>query len=168
MSEEDRRLTVAVNGSSLEQTDYTKLIGLELDEELSFECHIDAICKKTSKGIGILKNIRNYLPQSERILFYNSMIKPLFLYGCIIWTSSSKGNLTALLKLYYTEYDIKRSCYAHKRTQSDTPTYLSKLLVLNGEVHQRETRNARYSFVPPKYSRASEGGRTFTATTVKY
>ena len=103
LSEEDRRLIVTVNGSSFEQTDHTKLLGLKLDDELNFECHIDAICKKISKCICIFKNFRNYLPQSELNLFYNSMIKPLFLYGSVILTSSSRGNLTALLKLQKRE-----------------------------------------------------------------
>ena len=56
------------NGINFEETDHTKLLGLELDDELIFECHIDTICKKISKRIGILKNIRNYAKWTNSIL----------------------------------------------------------------------------------------------------
>ena len=57
-----------------------KLLGLELDEPLSFDVHIDSLCKKISKRIGILDRIKAYLPRVERILYDNSLIKPLILY----------------------------------------------------------------------------------------
>jgi hypothetical protein len=54
---------------------------------------------KLSKRIGILKSIKSYLPRNERILFYNAMIKPLFLYCSITWTNCSKNNITKIFKL---------------------------------------------------------------------
>jgi hypothetical protein len=45
---------------------------------------------KLSKRIGILKSIKSYLPRNERILLYNAMIKPLFLY-CSQWRNATAG-----------------------------------------------------------------------------
>ena len=89
------------------------------------------------------------------------MIKPLFLYASVVWTSCSNQNLMKLLKLqkraarvilnvhprhpsiplfnelrwlpFYKEADVRRCCYAFNRTKGSTPSYLDELLVLNGD-----------------------------------
>ncbi|KAL9986017.1 hypothetical protein ACROYT_G000070 [Oculina patagonica] len=42
LSDEDRKLKIELKGSALEQVENAKLLGLELDEELSFDIHIDS------------------------------------------------------------------------------------------------------------------------------
>ena len=97
---EDRKLEIELKGSTLEQVENVKLLGLELDEELSFDIHIDSLCKKISKRIGILNRIKAYLPRAERILYYNSLIKPLILYCSVTWTSCcSHDNLSKIFRL---------------------------------------------------------------------
>ena len=51
-----------------------KLLGPEIDEELSFSEHIATVCKKVSRRIGLLKKIMNYLPLKQRLLYYNAFI----------------------------------------------------------------------------------------------
>ena len=72
--------------------------GLEVDDDLSFDYYVDNISKKISKRIGILKNINSYLPVNERILFYNAMIKTLFMYCSIVWSSCSNAKIIKLFK----------------------------------------------------------------------
>ncbi|RMX44352.1 hypothetical protein pdam_00015982 [Pocillopora damicornis] len=57
-----RKLKIELKGSTLEQVKNVKLLSLELDEQLSFDVHIDSLCKKFSKRIGILNKIKAYLP----------------------------------------------------------------------------------------------------------
>ena len=65
LSNEDRKLEIELNGSILQQVQNVKLLGLELDEQLTFDVHIDFLCKKFSKRIGILIRIKTYLPRAE-------------------------------------------------------------------------------------------------------
>ena len=65
LSNEDRKLEIELNGSILQQVQNVKLLGLELDEQLTFDVHIDFLCKKLSKRIGILNRIKTYLPRAE-------------------------------------------------------------------------------------------------------
>lgn len=58
LSNEGQKLEMALEGSKLEQVENIKLLGLELDERLSFDIHIYSLCKKTSKHIGILNRIK--------------------------------------------------------------------------------------------------------------
>ena len=70
----DHDLTIVVNGKQLENVHCAKLLGLEIDQELTFIPHIDKLCKKLSQKLGILKKIRYCLPLKYRLLFYNAMI----------------------------------------------------------------------------------------------
>ena len=100
LSNEHRKLEIELEGSTLEQVENVKLLGLELDEELSFDIHIDSLCKKISNRIGILNRIKAYLPRAERILYYDSLIKPLILYCSVTWTSCcSHNNISKIFRL---------------------------------------------------------------------
>ena len=123
---------------------------LDLNEQLRFDVHIESLCKKISKRIGILNRIKAYLPRTERILCNNSLIKPLILYFSVTWTSCcSHDNINKIFKLqkccvriildaqqhhgtvdlfnilgwvpYNIESDIKRCLMAYKRIMGTCP-----------------------------------------------
>ena len=56
-------------GEELDNTKSHKLLGVYFDQDLSFDEHIEQLCKKLAKRIGLLRSIRQYLPLNERILF---------------------------------------------------------------------------------------------------
>ena len=45
LSNEDRKLEIELKGCKLGQVENVKLLGLELDEQLSFDVHINYLCK---------------------------------------------------------------------------------------------------------------------------
>ena len=71
-------------GIELEQVDECKILGLLIDENLSFKPHIDRICSKISSFIGLLYRM---------ILFYNSFILPLIDYCLNIWFSAANVHI---------------------------------------------------------------------------
>ena len=56
-------------GEELDNTTSHKLLGVYVDQDLSFDEHIEQLCKKLAKPIGLLRSIRQYLSLNERILF---------------------------------------------------------------------------------------------------
>ena len=92
-------MALTINGTKLEVVPSVKLLGLEIDSELSFNSHVEKLCTKLSQRIGILKKIRSCLPMRQRLLFYNSMIRSVLHYVSSIWTSCDKENLGRALKL---------------------------------------------------------------------
>lgn len=92
-------LEVLINGKQLENVQFAKLLGLEIDQELTFIPHIDKLCKKLSQRIGILKKIKYCLPLKHRLLFYNAMIRPVMDYVNVVWSSCDKHCLNRVLKL---------------------------------------------------------------------
>ena len=50
----EKQLNIELNGTRLEQVDSVKLLGLEIDEELSFDNHTDSLSKKFLEARGSL------------------------------------------------------------------------------------------------------------------
>ena len=94
-----QNLNLMALGNSIDQVNSEKLLGVTMDSNLLFDDHIDELCKKVAQRIGILKNIRKNLPIKERKLFFNSMIKPVMLYGSTVWDSCSRANIEKIYKL---------------------------------------------------------------------
>ncbi|PFX18378.1 putative RNA-directed DNA polymerase from transposon BS [Stylophora pistillata] len=95
----DPSLKLQANGTAIEQVIHQKLLGVTIDQELTFKEHVDKLCKKLSKKIGLLKKLCTYLPIEERLLFYNALIKPVMMYGSIVWTYCSKEDLMRVFRL---------------------------------------------------------------------
>ena len=69
----DTNLKLTCNGSEIEQITLHKLLGLKLDNHLTFTEHIADICKKVSQRIAVLKKIKRSLPLAERKLYFNAL-----------------------------------------------------------------------------------------------
>ena len=75
------------------------LLGLEIDSKLSFNAHVDKICKNLASRIAVLRNIWAFLPLSQRVKYYNAVIRPVMSYASVIWSSCDKEQLYRVLKL---------------------------------------------------------------------
>ena len=53
----DSAPVLSINGAPVKQVESTKLLGLNIDEHLSWSVHVDAISKKIASGLGALKRI---------------------------------------------------------------------------------------------------------------
>jgi len=80
-----------------------KLLGLYIDNTLSWKPHIDSVCAKMSSRYSS-KKIKPYLTLEMRKLFYNGYIACLADYACINWSHAAKSELARLKKLQ------KRAC----------------------------------------------------------
>ena len=90
------QINVNLDGSLISRVSNAKLLGVEMDSELSFTNH-DFTAKKILKRLGVLKRVSSYLPVAERVLFYNAMIKPLFMYCSVVWSNCSQDNIMKFL-----------------------------------------------------------------------
>ena len=93
------RLDVEIDGFVVEQVSSHKILGVVMDSHINHKLHIDELCKKLSKCIGLLKHISPFLKQHQRETFYNDVIKPTLLYGSMIWDSCNVEHLQSILKL---------------------------------------------------------------------
>ena len=69
-----------------------------IDEDLTYEVHVDKLCNKLSKRLGLLRHISPYLKKNQRIIYFNAVIKPLMMYASTVWTSCNKEVLERVLR----------------------------------------------------------------------
>ena len=75
------------------------LLGLEIDSRLSFNAHVDKVCKLLASRIAVLQKTRAFLPLSQLVKYYNEVIRHVMSYGSLIWSSCNKEQLYRVLKL---------------------------------------------------------------------
>ena len=63
------------NNFQPKRADQQKHLGIIFDEKLNFKSHIDKILTKTSKGIAVIKRLRNFLLRKLLIAIYKAIIR---------------------------------------------------------------------------------------------
>ncbi len=83
-------------GLSIEQVPNYKYLGVWLDPHLTFEAHMNAICRKVKSRTYILRRMRSYISENLALDLYHSLIAPHYLYADIVYdggTKTAKHNL---------------------------------------------------------------------------
>jgi hypothetical protein len=75
-----------------------KLLGVHLDENLSFNPHISILCNKLSRALFVLRRIKNILPQTAIRTLYFSLFHCHLTYCPIILSMASQSNIDKILK----------------------------------------------------------------------
>ena len=69
------------------------------DDQLKWNSHINTVAIKVSKGIGMIRRMKAFVPQSTLISVYNSIILPHFDYCSLVWDIGNVYSLERLQKL---------------------------------------------------------------------
>ena len=109
-------IDVFVNGKQLSNVDCATLLGVEIDSKLSFNEHIEKVCKKLASRVAILRKIRACLPLKQRLQFYNSIIRPVMSYANVVWANCDKESVYRVLRLQ------KRAARVISYTDRTTPS----------------------------------------------
>ena len=62
-------------GEELDNATSHKLLGVYVDQDLSFNEYAEQLCRKLTKRIGLLRSIRLFLPLNDRIIFFTTHLK---------------------------------------------------------------------------------------------
>ena len=93
-----KTLNIKIKGEQIEEKEYTKYLGILIDNKLSWNYHIKHTNLKISKGIGILTKLRRYLSKNVlRTLFY-AFVQPHIDCGLLVWGSATPTNLKPIKK----------------------------------------------------------------------
>ena len=76
---------VSLRSTSICSSKSVELLGVTIDDQLSFYPHIAKVCQKASAKIKALMRIRNYLTQKQADVIYNSYIMSPFNYCPLVW-----------------------------------------------------------------------------------
>ena len=83
---------IIFNGNSVKKSSYQKHLSMFLDSKIDFDEHIKGVFDKTSKSIGVIRNLRNFLPRPSLLQIYKSFVRPHLDYGYIIHDKAFIGS----------------------------------------------------------------------------
>ncbi len=98
-----------------------------IDKNLNWNYHVDKMCSKLSRRLGILRRVKFNLPKETLYMLYNSIVLPLFDYGDVVYGNCSAITLKGLQVLQNRGARMLLDC--HYRTYS--VIMLSELKLLN-------------------------------------
>lgn len=170
--------SLIINDIAVKQVSHTKSLGVHIDENLSWNVHIDKLCKKVASGIGALKRIRRFVDISTLQLIYNSLVQPYFDYCSVVWDSCGSILTEKIQKLqnraarvltsadYDTNVDylleelgwknlnlqrkIAKAVMVYKSLNGLAPEYLAQLLVHRSSVTNYTLRDTSGKLALPQ------------------
>ena len=79
------RATATIDNSDIASEDEQVLLGITIDSKLTFENHINSICKKSSQKSNSLARIAPYMNIQKRGTIMKSFVTSQFSYCPLIW-----------------------------------------------------------------------------------
>jgi len=169
-----RSNNIYIEGITIETVVKTKFLGVIIDNKLTWKEHINYICNKISKGIGIIKKVRDILSKDTLLGLYYTFIYPYLSYCNIIWGRAANIYLNRLFilqkrimriicKTHYLAHteSLFQECkvlnvykinsysigiFMYKYCMGLLPRLFDNMFVIQNEHHRYETRyNASFS-----------------------
>ena len=191
----DDLLSVYIAGSKISQVNCGSILGVSLDETLSWNSHVNRLCLTLSKRIGLIRRLRQFIPKQNRIVLYYGLIQSSLDYCIIVWGNTTECNIDKVFTLqkrllrvlFELPYDFpsadlfnmfevmsvrQRIFYflaisAFNCFSQTAPRYLSDLFILNRNVNSYMTRStALLNCYVPRFN-LKVGQRSFRYRVVK-
>ena len=91
ITEHSSYIEIQSHGQNIERVSRFCYFGVTLDEHLSWNEHVEIICNRVSKRLGLLSRIWPYLTKKAVKCVYNGLMQPIFNYTDTVWGRLSQG-----------------------------------------------------------------------------
>ena len=193
---DSRKLNLEVDEVCIQNMPTQKLLGVHLDQYLTWSAHIDNSCSAISSKISLLRQLAEYVPIQP--VFRNDCIRdilPLIDYGSITWGTTSIANIQRLSKLqkraariilkanFDTPFSLmfqelgwlsvenrlkyNKAVITYRALNNLTPDYLSELLTPLSEIHSLNLRSSENGLLHVPLSRTTVFDNSFTCSAPK-
>ena len=96
---DNNNLQILMGNHILTSTQYADILGRKIDKNLKWDKHVNNICSKLSRLLGLLNRINVYLTQEAKCLFYNSYVVPVYSYCIALWSQCATVHLGRIFRL---------------------------------------------------------------------
>ena len=129
---DNSNISLCIDDITLKPEPHVKLLGVFLDDKLSFSQHVSISCTKAARQLNALARISRYLNISSRSLLYNSIVRSNFNYCAMVWHFCGKTNNNKIeniqeraLRIIYRDYE---SSYEDLLSAAEAPTMWTRRL----------------------------------------
>ena len=95
-----------VDNHPFSEVNSTKFLGIHLDNNLSWNSHVDSVCKKISSGLYLLRMLSLYCSKKVLKMAYYGVLHPHMAYGISLWGACAGYKFTRIFILQKTALRI--------------------------------------------------------------
>ena len=95
-----KKMSLIVENKEINNSTHEKLLGVIIDSKLSFNTHIDHICKKSSLKLNALSRITTHLDFKKKKLLIKSFFMFQFNYRQLIWMCHNRTKNNKINRLH--------------------------------------------------------------------
>ena len=110
-----------IKGSEILASKSEHLLGVTIDSNLTFEEHINSLCKKANQKLHALSRVANYMSMEKRRILLNTFITSQFNYCPLVWMSCNRTLNHKINKIHQKAFRIvyknekSTSIFIHQR-----------------------------------------------------
>lgn len=170
---------INIDNHLISEVKHTKFLGVYVDNKLSWKVHLNHICSKIAKGIGILYRAKPLLNKRTLLSLYYSFVYPHLSYCIVIWGKANQCLLQPLIKLQkravkcidnskksapvFSKYNIlqlfniyryETTLFMYKFKCNNLPSIFDNWFVTSSNLHSYDTRNL-WDYHLPLYRKES-------------
>lgn len=93
-------LQVNINGTAVQCSSEEKLLGITIDNMLTFSKHVKDLCKKASNKLNALVRLSPYMDQQKLYLILNSFILSQFGYCPLLWMFCNRTTNNSINRIH--------------------------------------------------------------------
>ena len=82
--------------SPIKEATYIKYLGVQIDNKLTWNDHIQYITHKAAQVNGFLYRNLRQCPSNIKSMYYKSMVRPILEYASTVWDPNTNVNITKL------------------------------------------------------------------------
>ena len=99
--------SLTLNGREIMQVAETKFLGVIIDENLSWQPHIESVCRKLSSCVGALYRVQDFVPKALHKQLYHALFESHLTYCISVWGGQSFSTLS---KLFISKSAVSECC----------------------------------------------------------
>ena len=94
------KLHLNVQDKPIQQVNEHKVLGVTIDDRLSWQSHIEATCKSLAKKLYLMSKLSQLIDKSALKVFFHAHIEPIVDYASSLWDDTPEAHLKKLNSLY--------------------------------------------------------------------
>ena len=184
-------LTLDINHAQIKSSKEEKLLGIIIDNKLTFQAHVNNLCNKVSQKLNPLTRIANYINPEQRRIIMKVFITSQFGYCPLVWMFHSRrinNRINRLhersLRLTYNDYNssfkdlLSKSVSIHERNlqvfatllykviNNLSPEIVSEIFYANNQPHYNLRRSFNFQSVNVRTIRYGTESLTYLANKI--
>ena len=110
-----------------------KFLGVLLDETLSWRSHLVELSRKFARSVGIIHNLRHYVPLDTLIYIYYALFYPFLTYGIAVWCATYENLLKPVLT---AQKKVIRAITLSEPTVHSSPLFSDLKILTLGDIFE--------------------------------